>query len=463
MPQKSAVVIGGGLAGLAASTVLVENDFRVTLLERRPFLGGRATSYPATPQNPDSEYVDNCQHVLTRGCVHLIDFYRRLGVLDAIRFYDQFSFLDERRRLSVLRGSFLPAPFHFLPSFLFFRALPFGDRIRVGTAMLRMLRQQDHPDELDRITMLEWLRKSGQTPRAIELFWRTVLVSALNEDLEKASAKYGLKVFLDGFLNNRTAYEMGVPAVDLSRLYTEPCLKAIETQGKGKVRMRSTVTEMNIDADVISSLVTSDGDRIEADYFISTVPPDALLKMLPAETIDRHKYFHACRRFEYSPITAVYFWFDREITPLPHVAFPGRPIQWLFNKGNGHVGLVVSASRELLETGRPEIVDLAYRELCAAIPETANARLTKSIVIKEPYATFSCSPGADEYRPDQESPIRNFYVAGDWTRTGWPPTMEGAVRSGYRCAELILRKEGSSKTVMLPDYPAQWLAKLIGR
>lgn len=463
MQPKRVVVIGGGLAGLAASIVLADSGFPVTLLERRPFLGGRATSYPVPQQGEaPEEYVDNCQHVLMRCCTNLIDFYRRLGVLDSIRFYDRFAFLDEHGRLSVLSGSILPAPFHFLPSFLFFRLLSWKDRRLVGTAMLRMLRQQHRLEELDRITMREWLEQQGQTPRAIEGFWRTVLVSALNEELEKASARYGIKVFLDGFLNHRKAFEMGVPAVDLGRLYTEPCLKFLESRG-GSVRLRCTVAGMEMNSGSIADLCLSDGERVAGDYFVGTVPPDVLLKVLPAETINQFEYFKLWKQFDRSPITAIYFWFDREFTQLPHVAFPGRPIQWLFNKGGGHVGLVVSASRNLLEMGRPEILDLAYRELCNAMPEAARAKLVRSVVIKEPYATFSCSPGADAFRPDQKSPIRNLFVAGDWTRTGWPPTMEGAVRSGYRCAELILEAEGAGKKVLVPDYPVQTLAKLLGR
>lgn len=454
------VVIGGGLAGLASTTLLAEHGFRVTLLEKRPFLGGRATSYPVPQQEPGAEeYVDNCQHVLTRGCTYLIDFYKRLGVLDSIRFYNHFSFLDEHGRLVELRGSILPAPFHFLPSFLFFRVLSWRDRRLVGSAMLRMLKQQNDLQNLDSLSVLDWLKQNGQSPRAIELFWRTVLVSALNEELELASARYGLKVFLDGFLNHRKAFEMGVPATDLGRLYTEPSLRSLQNRG-GVARLRSTVAAIEVDAGNVAAVTLSDGEKIGGDYFVGAVPPEVMLKALPAEVTERFEYFSAWKKFEYSPITAIYFWFDREFTQLPHIAFPGRPIQWLFNKGKGHVGLVVSASREMLEMGRPEIVELAHRELCSAIPEASNAKLIRSVVIKEPFATFSCRPGADEYRPDQQSPLRNLFVAGDWTRTGWPPTMEGAVRSGYRCAELILQAEGIDKTVMVADYPAQWTAKL---
>lgn len=459
MPPRSVLILGGGLAGLAAAIVLVESGLRVTLVERKPFLGGRATSYPV-PQSAE-EYVDNCQHVLLRCCTNLIDFYGRLGVLENIRFQDRFYFLDHAGEMSELRGSFLPAPFHFLPSFLTFGLLSWRDKIAIASALMMMLRQQNRLSRLDNITMRQWLEDHGQTSGAIELFWRTVLVSALNEDLERTSARYGIKVFLDGFLNNAKAYHMGVPATDLGTLYTQPSLKLLSS-GNGEVRMRSTISSLEADPSGVRAAILNDGTTLTADYFLSTLPPEALVRILPQSLLDL-EYFSNMSRLESSPITAIYFWFDRDLTALPSIAFPGKQIQWLFNKGNGHVGLVISASRDLLELGRPEILELALYDLCSVLPHARHAKLLRSVVIKEPYATFSCKAGADLLRPDQKTPIPRFFVAGDWTATGWPPTMEGAVRSGYRSAELILQAEGIPKRILVPDYPVAALARLLGR
>lgn len=451
--------MGGGLAGLAASIVLAEKGYRVTLLERKPFLGGRATSYQVPQQGEaPEEYVDNCQHVLMRCCTNLIDFYKRLGVLESIRFYTHFSFLDENGRMSELAGSSLPAPLHFFPSFLRFGLLSWGERESVVRALMSMLRHQTRADKLDHLTMREWLAQHGQSDHTVEIFWRTVLVSALNEELEVASARYGIKVFLDGFLNHASAFHMGVPSVDLGQLYTEPCLKLLTSHG-ADVRLRRTISNLEEEAGSVTGVRLSGGELAQGDVYISTLPPEALLKILPQRMISNYEYFSNLTRFESSPITAIYFWFDREFTRLPHVAFPGRQIQWLFNKGGGHVGLVVSASRTMLDMGRGEILDMAYRELCSALPSAADAKLLRGVVIKEPYATFSCRPGCDAIRPDQKSPIGNLLVAGDWTRTGWPPTMEGAVRSGYRCAELILQAGGNKMQVMAPDFPVQTLPR----
>jgi len=427
--NKRIIVIGGGLAALAASTLLVERGFRVTLLERKPFLGGRATSYAVNPS--EDEYVDNCQHVLLKCCRNLIDFYNRIGVLDGIRFFDQYIFLDTHGECHRIYGSPLPAPLHLAPSFFRFDLLQWKDKIAIIRAMASVYFQKDAP-ELDRITMLQWLRDHRQTEKAIAIFWRPILTSALNEDIELASARYGLKVFLDGFLKDRSGFHMGVPSVPLSKLYTEPCLAYLEQRG-ASVRMRSTVSEIQMNGHRAEGVRLQDGTFLHADCIISTVPPEALLKIMPEE--HRHD-LPFLKNFESSPITAVYFWFDKSVTSLDYAALVGTEIQWMFNKGD-HLGLVISASRKLLPLGRSEIIDLCLHELTQMIPEVRNAKLTKAVVIKEPFATFSVRAGMDQFRPDQKTAIANFFLAGDWTKTEWPPTMEGAVISGYRCADLI--------------------------
>jgi uncharacterized protein with NAD-binding domain and iron-sulfur cluster len=185
--------------------------------------------------------------------------------------------------------------------------------------------------------------------------------------------------------------------------------------------------------------------------------------------VERSQYFARLRCFETSPITAIYLWLDREVTDLEYAAPLGREIQWIFNKGprakpggresEHHLGIVISASKKLLSLGRRQIVDMALQDLRELLPAAREATLRNSLVIKEPFATFSCRTGCDEIRPAQKSPLENFFVAGDWTQTGWPPTMEGAVRSGYRCAELILQAEGVKGRLVQPDLPAQGLAR----
>ncbi len=487
--EKSVVVIGAGLSGLAAAVILAEQGFPVTLLERRPSSGGRTTSHrvlplsskveqqeSVTPLNfdletpPPHELVDNCPHILLRCCNNLLDFCSKLGVLDQIKFYDRYLYLDERGRLIRLGGSFLPAPLHLLPSFLAFQPLHWSEKWAVLRAFLSMMRLESSLPLLDPWTMQEWLRQQKQPARAIELFWKPILVGALNEDLEKASARYGLKVFIEGMLKRRRNFEMGVPLLPLLELYSRPAIRFLEAR-RGCCLNRATVERLEINQGKVTAAVFMDGARLEADYFISAVPAFSLRKILPAELLEKDAAFKQLNQFAYSPITSIHLWFDRKFTHHANLAFLGRKMHWMFAKESGSVhppepqafavSLLVSASRELIPLSKQEIVQMALHDLHEAIPESRQARLIQFAVFKEPYATFSCAAGCDSYRLDQKTALENFFIAGDWTHTGWPATMEGAVRSGYRCAELLLAKEGIHRPILHPELPADGLARWI--
>src|SRR5262249_25318771 len=213
------LIAGGGLAGLSAAAALGGAGYEVDLFEARPFLGGRATSYAMTAAEGEAEVIDNCQHILLRCCVNLLDFYQRLGVRDRIKFYREFYFLEPGGRVSVLRRGRLPAPFHLTGSFLRMHCLNRADKMGIARALLAMRRERTRRKDLDRISMLDWLLQKRQTPHAIDRFWRQVLVSAVNEDLDRMAAVHGFQVFWTGFLARPDAYEMGVPNVPLTRLY----------------------------------------------------------------------------------------------------------------------------------------------------------------------------------------------------------------------------------------------------
>src|SRR6185312_7227560 len=183
------LIAGGGLAGLSAAAALGSAGYDVDLFESRPFLGGRATSYPVPASSDETaETIDNCQHVLLRCCVNLLDFYTRLGVRDRIRFYREFYFLEPGGRLSILRRGRLPAPLHFTGAFLRMHCLSRADKMGIARALLALRRERTRRKDLDRISMLDWLLQKRQTPQAIDRFWRQVLVSAISEDLERMAA-----------------------------------------------------------------------------------------------------------------------------------------------------------------------------------------------------------------------------------------------------------------------------------
>ena len=429
------IVIGGGLAGLAAAAALGGGGHRVRVLEARPFLGGRATSYQA-----GAETIDNCQHILLRCCVNLLDFYRRLGVEGEIAFHREFHFLEPGGRRSDMRAGMLPPPAHFAGSLLGLKFLDLSEKIAVARA-IRALRAQGTRGDLDQISMRQWLLEQRQPPRAIQRFWRQILVSAINEELDRMAASHAFQVFRLGFLGSKTSYEMGVPAVPLGRLYRTESWRRI---GNVDIRLRAPADRVAIENREALG-VRAAGVDLRADFYICAVPFERLGVVAPELGLD-------VSAFEHSPITGIHLWFDRPITDLPHATLLDRTIQWLYNKQDGrYVQLVVSASRSLVNLPRAEVIELARRELAEFFPAAAQARLEQAHVVKEVRATFSARPGLEAARPPSRTGVRNLFLAGDWTRSGWPATMEGAVRSGYLAAEAVTQAAGAPHRFLLPD------------
>ncbi len=433
------VVIGGGLAGLASAAALGGAGHSVVLLESRPFLGGRATSYEVG-NGDEAEFIDNCQHILLRCCVNLLDFYQRLGVEQDITFSREFTFIEPGGRRSVFRAGVLPAPMHLAGSFLGLSFLNFGEKLALARAMKAIEHERGRPD-LDQISMQQWLEEKRQPPRVVERFWRQILVSAVNEELDCMAAAQGFQVFWLGFLASKTSYEMGVPAVPLGKLYSSEAWKRI---GNVEIRLRAPVSRIAIRNGVAHAAVVGD-EEIRGDYYVSALPFERIGGLIPELGID-------VRAFEHSPITGIHLWFDRPVTDLPHATLLDRTIQWMFNKHEGrYIQLVVSASRSLTEMPRAEVIALALKELAEFFPDAAHAKLEKAHVVKEIRATFSAKPGLEAHRPGSRTAIPNLYLAGDWTRSGWPATMEGAVRSGYLAAEAIANAADAPCRFVLPD------------
>ncbi len=436
--MPSAIVIGGGLAGLASAAALGQAGFEVDLYEARAFLGGRATSYPMAGPGESAEVIDNCQHVLLRCCVNLLDFYRRLGVADRIKFYKQFYFIEPGGRTSTLSAGRLPAPLHFTGSFLGMQCLTNRDKVCIARALLAIRREHGRRADLAQISMLDWLREKRQTPAAIRRFWNQVLVSAVNEELHQMAALHGFQVFWLGFLARSNSYEMGVPAVPLADLYAPDAWKRA---GNVRLHLRAPVEKVVI-ADGAVRAVIAEGAERTADYYISALPFERVIPELDLKL----------EGFQHSPITGIHLWFDRSITQLPHATLLDRTVQWMFNKSQGrYVEVVISASRSLTFMDRADVIALVLRELAEFFPRVAEAKLEKAHVVKEVRATFSPRPGIEELRPKSETKFRNFFLAGDWTRSGWPATMEGAVRSGYLAAEAVTRAAGHPQEFLLAD------------
>ncbi|MDX2035134.1 MAG: hydroxysqualene dehydroxylase HpnE [Isosphaeraceae bacterium] len=466
VPRPKVVVVGGGLAGLAVATTLAGRDLDLTLLEARPRLGGRAGSFtdPAT-----QELVDNCQHVSMACCTNLADFCRRVGTGDLFSRVPSIRFLSREGKISHLEAGPLPAPLHLTGSFLRANYLTPLERLRVGfgLACLRFA-----PAAGSTEPFADWLRRHGQTDRTIELYWGTVLISALNERLDRMDLSHARKVFFDGFLRHRTAYEMELPLVPLGELYGTR-LEAKLTELAVDVRLKTGVRTVELDDEgSIRGVTLRSGETLPADFVVLALPFDRIASVLPEGAIERIPGLARLEQFDASPITGIHLWFDRDVCPYDHVVIVGRTIQWVFNhtaiqgragrigRGGGqYLQLVISASYDLLPLDKTAIRDLVLAELAEIWPAAKEATLERWWVVTEHGATFAVRPGIDAIRPPQRTPIDGLFLAGDWTDTGWPATMEGAVRSGYAASEGILRDLDRPERLLCPGLPAGGLAR----
>jgi squalene-associated FAD-dependent desaturase len=485
-------IAGGGLAGLAAACALADSGLRVTLFERRPYLGGRASSY----EHPGTgEVVDNCQHVLFRVCTNLIEFYQRIGVDHQIHWYDEMTFIEPGGRTSVMHASPLPAPLHTSPAFLKFPFLSAKDKFAISRA-IAALTLTAQPDTGK--SFLQWCRDHRQPEAAIERFWKPILVSALSEDLDLVSISYAAQVVRES-MKSPEARHMGVPAIPLTDLYNKAGDYIRARQGK--IRFRSSLETFSPESSQVQIRIADreQGSRESAfDYLVLAVPFNNVSTVLPA-TPDAARLRERLTHFESCPITGIHLWFDRQITDLDHAVLLDRTIQWMFHKsrllttrnnadnkkdreghespavatsaqnralapeGGSYIELVVSASKSLIDKSRAEIIDLALKEVREFFPAAREATLIKSTVIKEVHATYSPRPGIDAHRPPQSTAWPRVFLAGDWTATGWPATMEGAVRSGYLAAEALLRAAGiDSPRFLSADMPAAGVMRLFG-
>jgi len=413
-PQKVRI-IGGGLAGLSAAAALGSLGWEVDLHEAKPFLGGRATSFPVHPGDPDSERIDNCQHVLLRCCDNLMDFYRRAGVAQKVKFYDRIYFVRPGGAVDTLSRGPWPKPLHLAGAFLRLGFLSMREKLALIADLQAIEREKDRED-LDRITMGQWLQSRGVSENTYRRFWQPILVSALNEEPEIASAKPAFQVFWQGLMGTRTSYEMGVPAVPLADLYSAALERRLGENVR--VHLRSRVDEIRPD-----------------ETTILAVPFERVSALAPELALPLEK-------FEHVPITGVHLWFDRPITELPHASLLDRTMQWMFRRGDSYVQCVVSASRDLIGQSREQIIETAVGDLRDFFPDAAQAKLERAHVVKEARATFSVTPGLEADRPQPRTSRPNLFLAGDWTDSGWPATMEGAVRSGYRAAEEVAGVSG---------------------
>jgi squalene-associated FAD-dependent desaturase len=420
---------------MAAAVALESAGFEVDLFEAHNRLGGRAGSLPLPERD---HWIDRGQHILLGCCRNLLDFYRRLGVEHRIRFHDEIVFVEPGGRRSVLRAVNQSALGR-ATAFLRLRFLSLKDKLGIVRALAAVRRDYRQPDLLDAMSMADWLRQRRQTARANQRFWRPLIVSALNEEPERVSALHGVQVLWLALLASPDGVRLGVPAVPLVELYAENHWRRFP---KLALHTGTRVERVQIEQERVIG-IEADGVIHRADAYVLAVPVKAAQSLVPQLGLES---------LESSPITGIYLAFDRPVLDLPQAALLDRTVQWAFSKGRGEaVQIVVSASRSLLPVSREEIVRQTVRELAEFFPAAAKARLEEAHVIKEANATFTPRPGLASRRPPATTRFPNLFLAGDWTRTGWPATMEGAVRSGYLAAEAATAALGNPRKFLIPD------------
>jgi squalene-associated FAD-dependent desaturase len=454
--KRRVVIVGGGLAGMSAAVALANSGVEIVLVEAKRWLGGRAGSFddPAT-----NETVDHCQHVAMGCCTNFLDFCRRTGSESCFRRDRTLHFIGPKGERCDFAGSvWLPAPLHLASSFWRLKFLSRTSRWAVIRGMRALARRPTQSDQ----TIAAWLQEQRQPAEAIEHFWSVVLVSALGESLDRASLHAARKVFVDGFMAHRDAYHLLVPTMPLVELYDRYVIPWL-TERDVTIRKSATVARLSHDGQRISGVALANGEFIEAEHVIVAVPWRAAIRLLQGTLAEALS--EPWRQIESSPITGIHLWFDRPITDLPHAVLVGRLSQWLFarstadEKGRSYYQVVISASRQLAGRKPEDIQAEVVSDLQGVFPQAREAHLLQGRVVTQPESVFSVSPEFERLRAAQATAIPGLVLAGDWTATGWPATMESAVRSGYLAAEAVLASAAQPTRFLIADLPRSWLMR----
>ncbi|MEO8456995.1 MAG: hydroxysqualene dehydroxylase HpnE [Chloroflexota bacterium] len=450
MTRPTVAIAGGGIAGLATACELADAGYAVTLLEKRPFLGGRAYSYT----DASGVTVDNGQHVFLGCCSQYIRFLEHLGVRDAVHLQKRFRVpvVDKVWGESVLLAANLPPPGHLLPSLLRFKSLSPKEKALAGWALsqMQLTDRAKHP-ELDDITFEEWLLARKQSPRAIRSLWNLIVLPTLNGDISRVSADLAMMVFQEGFLRSRNGANVGWAKVGLTELLAGAAQRYIEARG-GEVRIGAGIRGVDVEGGEIARLQTDAGD-VTADAYVLALAVESVLGVLP-DAVSRDQFFARIGRIETSPIVNVHLWYDRPVWDRGFAAFLNTPVQWVFNKtklwhesGPGqYLDISLSGADDFVDWPSGELIEHFRKEMLSLLPATRGATLVRALVVKQRDATFAALPGVARLRPTQATPVGNLFLAGDWTQTGWPATMESAVRSGGLAARAVIQAASRGRT-----------------
>jgi squalene-associated FAD-dependent desaturase len=419
-PARHVAVVGAGLAGLSAALALKREGWRVTLVERSRLLGGKTTSFQL-----GAVEMDSGQHAILGCYTSFLEFVEELGMRGDLRIQERFDVLmlteTGRARLRALR---LPAPLHLALPFLRFRALGLRSRLQVARALLAAKRPRSGEEGE---TFAAWLHRHGQGTQARRVFWEPFLVPALNAPFDRVSAAAGLMVVRTALLGNRDAARIGYATVPLARFAERAAERCDE------VLLRTPVTGLHVEGGELRGLLTG-GPEIGVDAAVLAIPPERLVRMAGVGALG----VPGLEAFTTQPIVDVHLWYEARHTlfgDLDFAAMVGSPVQWIFAKGPGYLCCSLSSAGQLISQPEERLVALADSELRSRLPELGGATLLRGVAVRDPEATFVPAPGLR--RPGPATALANTVLAGCWTDTGWPATMEGAVRSGRVAARTL--------------------------
>ena len=435
-PRARVVVVGGGLAGLAAGLEAADRGAAVTVLERRPRLGGATWSFER-----NGIWFDNGQHVFLRCCTAYLSFLERIGSIRDVTIQKMLSIpvLRPGGPVGTIRRSLGPAPFNLAFSLITYPHIGLGARLKVLAAGAALRRLDPDDPALDELAFGDWLDAHGQPPEAIERFWDLVVLPTVNVHARESSLKLAAKVFVTGLLTEADAADIGWASVPLSVLHGDAGRHALEARG-AEVFTRAPVAAVRLSPGGRPEL-TVDGRSIEAGAVVVAAPHDAVGALLPPGAVPAQDRLD---RLGVSAIVNVHLVYDRPITDLPVFAAVGSDIQYVFDRtraaglddGRQCLAVSLSAADSYLGWSSPELVTHFEAEMARLIPAATGAVVTESIVTREPKATFRGVPGTHSLRPGTECALPGVFLAGAWCDTGWPATMEGAVRSGVEAGRL---------------------------
>ena len=459
MATRTVVVIGGGIAGLAASVRLIQLGLKPIVLEKRPFLGGRAYSF--TDRETGAE-IDNGQHVFVGACDQFQQYIRDIGAWDQVRLEKRMALpVLKHGRLSQLRARKLPGPLANLSALLGYRHVGLRGKMRILWGLLSIRLTRLNPDSVhDHVTFEDWLRDHGQNDETIQNFWNLIILPSLNDNISVVSAYTGIMLFKIALLGPARNPAMGIPLVGLSTLAGDNARQFIELHG-GEIRTGIDVASLKIDDARITGVLTTGGESIDGEAVISSVPAAAmtpLLPKVPGGPDGPDDFFTPAESIKTAPIVAVHIWYDRPVLRDKYVAVLDSPLQWVFNDTDlksrddansrknavgQHIVISLSGAWDWKDRSKQELRAIFTAEMARVFPEAQRAKIHKFTVVKMLEATFRVVPGSQKSRLSQRTPLPGFYLAGDWTDTGWPSTMESAVRSGNLAAEYIAEDMGA--------------------